>query len=226
MTSLNPTVPAPAGPPAGGRATSRNRVAAALLCTGALLAAAALSLHVRGGAENVAFVRRIEAESGQWLAAHVLMAVGGCLLAVALPTLLRLVPGRGRLPTAIGVTLASIGAAATALGDFAHGSLAYVLIDHTDAQQSLEIQAELFAQPVIAAVSMLGLLLPLGMLVLGAGLLRSRAAPPLAAALLLLSPVAIQAGFSVTALPMLPMVLPLAGGLAWVSYCLLQADRT
>jgi hypothetical protein len=63
-------------------------------------------------------------------------------------------------------------------------------------------------------------LLPLGLLVLGGALLYSRAAPKPAALLLLLAPITVQLGYTMTALPMPVMVLPLVAGLGWVSLLL------
>jgi hypothetical protein len=113
----------------------------------------------------------------------------------------------------------------TALGDFAHGSLAYVLVGDVSAEQSLEIQEQFFSQPLLAAVSMPGLLLPLGILVFATGLAYSRAVPLPAALLLLASPIAIQLGYTLTALPMPVMVLPLVAGLGWVALILARSQR-
>lgn len=206
----------------GGRV---RRVSAVALASGGLLTGAALALHLRGGTEDVAFVRRVEAASQTWLAGHVLMAVGAILLLLGLLAVPGLARGRGRRIVLVGSVLAGVGAASTALGDFAHGALAYVLVGEVSAEQSLEIQDQFFTQPLLAAVTMPGLLLPLGLLVLGSGLLVSRAVPWAAASLLMVSPIAIQAGYSVTSLPMPLMVLPLWIGMAWVAW-LLATRRT
>jgi hypothetical protein len=208
VSQVRPQIPRPTG---------GSRSGAAVLLVGGLLVMAALTLHLRGGVEDVAFVRRIEAAPEQWLTAHVLSAVGGVLLALGLPTVLRLSRGRGRVAIRLGVVLAIIGAACTALGDFAHGSLAYVLTGHAEAHQSLDVQKDFFYEPALAAVSILGNLLPLGMLVLAIGLLISKTVPAPAAILLLVGPLAVQAGFSVTALPMVAMVIPFIVGLAWIA---------
>jgi hypothetical protein len=205
--------------------TGRARVGPAVLLVGALLVAAALSLHLRGGAEDVAFVQRIETVPEQWLIGHVLMAVGAVLLALGFPSVLRLARDRRRIAITVGVTLATVGAACTALGDFAHGSLAYVLIGHVDAQQSLDIQKDFFYEPLLAAVTILGNLLPLGMLVLGIGLLRAKTVPTTAAILVLVSLFAIQAGYMVPALPMPVMVLPFVVGLGWIASILFKGAR-
>lgn len=202
-----------------------SRPAAAALAVGTVLTAAALALHLRGGIDDVAFVRRVEDAPGTWLAGHVLMGVGGLLLLQGLLAVPRLVRGHGRRAVVIATGLSAVGAAATALGDFAHGTLAYVLVGDVPAEQSLRLQEQFFAQPLIAAVTMPGLLLPLGVLLLGGALLRSRAVPTPAALLVLVAPVAIQLGYAVTSLPMVVMVLPLLVGLGWLSHLLARQAR-
>lgn len=197
--------------------SSAGRAHAAALAGGALLVAVALALHLRGGVDDIAFVRRVEQAPGMWLTGHVLMAVGGLLLVVGLMAVPRLAARRGRRALTVGAGLSAVGAASTALGDFAHGSLAYVLVGAVSAEHSLEIQEQFFSQPVLAAVSMLGLLLPLGMFVIGCGLLYSRAVPAPAALILLVAPFTIQLGYTVTNLPMLVLVAPLVVGLGWLA---------
>lgn len=199
---------------------------ATALAGGGVLASVALSVHLRGGSpESVEFVRRVEAAPGVWLTGHVLMAVGGILLVLGLMAVPGLVHGRGRRAVAVGAGLSAVGAASTALADFAHGSLAYVLIGEVSAEQSLQIQKQFFFQPLLVAVSMPGVLLPVGMLVLGGGLLYSRAVPAPAALLLLVAPVTVQLGYMMTALPMPVMVLPLVAGLGWISLILARRPR-
>lgn len=194
-----------------------HRARAVALAVGGLLTAAALAMHLRGGVEDVAFVRRVEAAPDVWLAGHVLMGVGGILFVLGLAAVPSLVRGRGRRAVVVGASLSGVGAASTALGDVAHGSLAYLLVGEVPAEQSLHIQERLFTQPLIAAVSMPGMLLPVGMLVLGAALLYSRAVPAPLAGLVLVAPIAVQLGYMVIALPMPLMVLPLLAGLGWLA---------
>jgi hypothetical protein len=201
------------------------RGSATALAGGSLLAAAALSVHLRGGVADVEFVRRVEDAPELWLTGHVLMAVGGVLLVLGLIAVPGLARGRGHRAVAIGAGLSAVGAASSALGDFAHGSLAYILIGDVSAEQSHQIQEQFFSQPLIAAVSMPGLLLPLGMLVLGGGLLYSRAVPAPAALLVLVAPITVQLGYMMTALPMPMMVLPLVAGLGWISLVLARGPR-
>lgn len=201
------------------------RGSAAALAAGTVLAAVALTLHLRGGIDDVTFVRRVEQTPELWLTGHVAMAVGGVLLLLGLVAVPRLARGRGRRAVAVGAGLSAVGAVSTALGDFAHGSLAYVLVGEVPAEQSLQIQEQFFTHPLIAAVSMPGLLLPLGMLVLGGGLLYSRAVPRPAALLVLVAPISVQLGYTITALPMPVMVLPLVAGLGWLSLVLARGPR-
>lgn len=199
---------------------------AAALAVGTVLAAAALSLHLRGGApESVEFARRVEAASGIWITGHVLMAVGGILVLVGMLAVPGLVHGRGRRVVLVGTSMCVIGAASSALGDFAHGALAYVLVGDVSAEQSIEIQKQFFYHPLLAGVSMPGLLLPIGILVVGGGLLYARAVPVPAGLLLLAAPVTVQLGYMVTTLPMPLMVAPLVAGLGWLSLVLAGRAR-
>jgi hypothetical protein len=201
------------------------RAPAVALAVGAVLCASALAMHLRGGIADVAFVRRVEASPDAWLTGHVLMGVGGILLLLGLTAVPRLVRGRGRRAAAVGTTLAAVGSASSALGDVTHGALAYVLVGEVDAEQSLHIQERLFTQPLLAAVSMPALLLPLGMIVLGAGLLYSRAVPTPLAVLVIVAPIAVQLGYMVTALPMPLMVLPLVAGMGWLALIVARAPQ-
>jgi hypothetical protein len=202
------------------------RGSAAALAGGALLTGTALSMHLRGGVDDVAFVHRVEEAPHTWLTGHVLMAVGSILLLLGLLAVPSLVRGRGRRIVLMGTGLSAVGAVATALGDFAHGALAYVLIGDVSAEQSLEIQRQFFSQPLLAAASMPGLLLPFGLLVIGGGLLWSRAVPAAVAVALLASPFLVQLGYIVTSLPMPLLVLPLVAGLVGIARVLAGGSVT
>jgi hypothetical protein len=210
-----------------GQSTHARRGHAAALAGGALLAGAALSMHLRGGVDDVAFVRRVEDAPQVWLTGHVLMAIGGILLLIGLLAVPSLVRGRrrGRHVVLVGTALAAVGAAASALGDFAHGALAYVLVGDVSAEKSLAIQQQFFTQPLLAAASMPGLLLPLGLLVVAGGLLWSGAVPMPAAVLLLVAPLMVQLGYTVTSLPMPLMVSPMVLGLGWLAATLARGPR-
>lgn len=215
----------PAGDLTEGREARARRGAAVALACGAVLAAVALAMHLRGGVDDVEFVRRVEEAPEQWLVGHVLMAVGGILLAFGLVAVPSLVRGRGRRLARVASGVAAVGAVSTALGDFAHGALAYVLIGHVSAEQSLAIQDEFFTQPLLAAATMPGLLLPLGMLLLGGALLYSRAVPTATAVLVMVAPVSVQLGYGITSLPMPLMVLPLVAGLGWLAWIVANERR-
>jgi hypothetical protein len=202
-----------------------HRGAAMALAAGGVLAATALSMHLRGGGAELEFARRVEEAPVFWLTGHVFMAVGGVLLFVGLLAVPRLARGRGRRAVAVAAGMSAVGAVSTALGDFAHGSLAYVLVGDVPTERSIQIQEQFFTQPLLAAVAMPGLLLPIGMLVLGGGLLYARAVPVPAALLVLVAPLSVQLGYMVTALPMPPMVLPLIAGLGWVSLILARGQQ-
>jgi hypothetical protein len=203
-----------------------HRAPALALAVGAMLCGSALAMHLRGGVDDVAFVRRVEASPDVWLTGHVFMGIGGIMVLLGLTAVPRLVRGRGRRAVAVGVTLAGVGAASSALGDVAHGALAYVLVGEVPAEQSLHLQERLFSQPLLVAVSMPALLLPLGMVVLGAGLLYSRTVPRLAAILVLVAPLAVQLGYMVTSLPMPLMVLPLVAGMGWLALLVARAPQS
>ena len=190
------------GTSAAAVAAGPRRAAAVALLAGTLLAATALSMHPRGGGADLDFLRHVGEEPTRWLVGHVLMAVGGVLLLLGITAVPALARARGRRLVKASSVLAGIGAVSTALGDFAHGALAYVLIDEVHVEKSLEIQNQFYEQPLLALISMPGLLLPIGLLVLGLGLLISRAVPVAVGVLVLVAPVAVQAGYAVTALPM------------------------
>ena len=192
------------------------------LAGGAVLMATGLSLHLKNIEEEghlIETVGRVAAAPEVWMIGHVLTGVGGILFILGLIAVPALAQGRGRRVVAVGAALTAVGAASMALGDFAHGSLAYVLIGEVSDQQSLQVQQQYFDAPLLLAVGTQGLLLPLGMLVLGGGLLYSRAVPMTAALLVLVAPVAIQLGLT-TALPMPVMVLPMFVGMVWLSLIL------
>jgi hypothetical protein len=221
MTETHVAIQPPDAPAGEGRLAW----SAFALLVGGVLVGTGLALHLRGGVADVAFVERVEEAPERWLAGHLAMTVGALLLASGLGAVRRLAVGRGRGTTAVGAGIAAVGATCTALGDFAHGALAYVLIGHLDAADSLAVQEDFYSQPALAATTMLGNLLPLGILVLGIGLLRSGAVPWPAAALLAVSPVVAQIGYVATALPMAPMVMPLVVGMAFVARAVWLAPR-
>lgn len=192
------------------------------LAAGSVVTIAGMALHVAGdGSEpDQAFVRTVEGQLPQWMASHFLLAFGMALIAGGALTVWRLARGRGATLTALGAGLMSVGAALMALGDFAHGSVAYVLAGRVDPATSLAAQEAYFSHPTIGGVSMGGMFLPLGVLLLGIGLLRSRAVPRWAAIVLTISPIAVTLGSAsgprmvVFGLPFIVGLTALAGHVA------------
>jgi hypothetical protein len=168
------------------------------LAAGAVLTIAGMALHVQGDGSvaDEEFVRTVEAQSTQWLFSHLLLAVGMALVAGGAVAAFRMARGRGAALTAVGAGLTAVGGVLMSLGDLAHGALGYALSGHVDPATSLEIQNSYFFHPAIAVISFGGMLLPLGVVVLGIALLRSRAVPRWAAVLLMISPVLITVGFA------------------------------
>ncbi len=183
-----------------------------------MLTIAGMALHVQGdGSEaDEAFVRTVEAQSTQWLISHLLLAVGMGLVAGGVVAAFRMARGRGAALTAVGSGLMAVGGVLMSLGDFAHGALGYALSGHVDPATSLEIQNSYFFHPAIAVISFGGMLLPLGMVILGIALLRSRAVPRWAAVVLMTSPILISLGFP-SGPRMVYLGIPFVVGLAAVA---------
>ena len=190
----------------------RRGAAPLTLVVGSVVTVGGMALHAQGLPDE-AFVRTIESQPDQWLASHLALAFGGALLAFGLTSILRLVDGRAARITVVGTVVAAVGAALMSLGDLAHGVVAYVLAGHVDAPTSLAAQEAYFAHPAIMVLSMAGMLLPLGLIILSIGLFRARVIPRWLAVLVLLSPIAIQAGMA-SGPRMLAFGLPLVVAMA------------
>lgn len=203
MSITKPAQATPVAHPAGSLPPStidrlRRYGGPAALVLGSVLMVAGMALHVAGDGspDYEALVRTVEAHSAQWMASHFLLAIGMALIAGGAVTAFRLARGRGATLTAVGAAVASVGAALMSLGDLAHGILAYALAGHVDVTTSVAIQEAYFFHPAIAVISFGGMLLPIGVVVLGVALLRSRVVPRWAAIVLLVSPIAITFGFA------------------------------
>lgn len=183
------------------------------LVAGSVLTVTGMSLHVKEVAVDESLVRAVTAHPSQWLASHLLQSFGMALVAIGALSLWRLARGRGATLTAAGAAVVSAGGGLMALGDVAHGAVAYALIGKVDDTTSLAIQKAYFDHPAILLLSLGGMLLPAGVLVLGAGVLRSGVVPRWTALVLLLSPIAIQIAF-VTAIPMAVLGLLFVVGMA------------
>ena len=210
----------------GGRL--RRYAAPAALVLGPVLLVAGMALHAEGLPDET-LVRTIDAQPGQWLTSHLLLALGNALIAAgaAVVAARRMTTGRGAKLTAVGAGLAAIGGALMALGDLAHGVVAYSLAGHVAVAESLAIQEAYFSNPAIMGVSLGGMLLPLGVMILGIGLLRSGLSPRWAGVVVLASPVLIQAGMA-SGPRMLAFGLPFIVGMAVLAQAVARpsASRT
>lgn len=196
------TAPTPAGVASPGTATPpttsgrfRRRAAPVALALGAVVTITGMALHAEGLPDE-AFVRTVEAQPGQWLASHLALALGMALVAFGITSVLRLLDARQAKAVVVGTVVAAVGAALMSLGDVAHGVVAFALAGHVDPAASLAAQEAYFAQPAIMILSMAGMLLPLGLIIVGIGLLRTGVVPRWLGAAVLVGPVAIQAGIA------------------------------
>lgn len=189
------------------------------LMAGAVLAAVGMALHLPAMAEDEGLVRAIAEDLSQWLASHLLMSFGMGLVAIGAATAVRLVRGRGGRLVQVGAVTTSLGALTLALSDMAHGAVSFAVVERVDAAASLQIHEAYFSHPAILALNVGPLVLPLGMLILGAGLLRSRVAPRWSGVAIMLSPIAIHAGFSL-GFPTYLHGVPLVIGMTTLGYLL------
>jgi hypothetical protein len=184
----------PASPPAGPRPA---RLAApAALVLGGLMYAAGMGLHLPAMPEDVGITEAIADGPSRWMSSHLLMSFGLVLVAAALVSALPLVRGRGVVATSVGAVLTSLGAVVLAFSDMAHGALGFALADPVDPATSFEIHVAFFEQPAIAGLMTGPPFLTVGMIVLGAGLLRSGAVARWRGIAVLLTPIGVLAGLN------------------------------
>ena len=186
------------------------------LAVGPVLMLSGMALHeqwVGPGEPDETFIRTVEGSLTQWGISHFLLTAGLALLAGGATTIFRLARGRGAVLTAVSATAVVLGAALMSLSDLLHGFLQYALAGQVDAATSLTIQEAYFSLPANAVLNTGTTLLPLGFVVLGVALLRSRAVPRWAALVLLLGPVGIMLGFEFHNLTLI-LGLPLVVGMA------------
>lgn len=173
----------------------RHLAAPVALVAGSVATIGGMALHAEG-LPSEAYVRSVESQPGQWLTSHLALGLGMALLALGITSVLRLLEGRAARTAVVGTVVAAVGAALMSLGDLAHGVVAYALAGHLDAASSLAAQEAYFANPAIMILSMAGMFLPLGLLVLGVGLYRARIVPRWLAITVAVSPIAIQAAMA------------------------------
>jgi hypothetical protein len=187
------------------------------LVLGAVLAAVGMGLHLPSMAEDVGIPLAIAAAPAQWIGGHLLMGFGFVLLAIGAASLLPLLRrDRGATITAVGAVTTALGAATMAIGDVAHGAVGLALTE-VEPATSLTIHEVYFAHPAIVAINTGPMLLSVGMLLLGAGLLRSRAHPRWVGVLIMLTPIAVNAGFSLE-LPTVLHGVPIVIGMSALAY--------
>ncbi|HVL97720.1 MAG TPA: hypothetical protein VM324_00290 [Egibacteraceae bacterium] len=163
---------------------------------GAVLAALGMALHLPAMPEDVGISIAIAEAPSRWLASHVLMGFGLVLVAVAAVSALPIVRGRGARLTTVGVILTAVGAAVLSLSDMAHGAVGFALVEPVDAATSFAVQTAYFESPAILWLNTGPLFLTLGLVVLGAGLLRSRIARRWEGIVVMLTPIAVHASFN------------------------------
>jgi hypothetical protein len=94
--------------------------------------------------------------------------------------------------TAVAAVVGVVGSVVSAFDDATLGVLTYALAGHVPPTEALRIETAYFGNPVVSTLGTGVMVVPLGMVLLGIAMLRSRAVPGWAAALLVLSPVPVQ----------------------------------
>ncbi|CAN5576177.1 hypothetical protein BH23ACT7_BH23ACT7_26540 [soil metagenome] len=183
------------------------------LLIGSIMAVVGQGLHIPAMAEDVGIVIAIAEAPSAWMASHLLLGFGFALVAMGVAATLPRRRGRGAGLTAAGVIIVSLGAAVMALGDIAHGALGFALIEPVDAATSFEVQKAYYEGPMAPGLNLGTMLLPLGMILAGVGLLRSRLHARWVGIVIALSPFAVQASFALD-LPTYLHLIPFAIGMS------------
>jgi hypothetical protein len=194
------------------------------LVVGSVLAAVGMGLHLPAMAEDVGLAVAVAEAPSRWLAAHLFAGLGFALVALAATTALPPVHRRGATLTAVGVGVTSLGAAVMALGDIAHGAVAFALTERVDAATSFAIQEAYFEHPAILGLNTGPMLISLGMVLLGAGLLRARIHARWVGITILVAPIAINVAISL-GLPTYLHGVPFVVGMSVLAYSLLRDPR-
>lgn len=202
----NNTPPRPVAPQGVARL-----VAPAALSVGSVLAAIGMALHLGAMPEDVRLAIAI-AEDPQWLTSHLFLGFGFAIVAIGAASALSLVRGRGATVTAVALVFTALGALVFSLSDMAHGAVGFALGDHVDPATSLDIHMAYFEHPAILGLNTGPLLLTVGMILLGVGLLRSRAVPRWMGIVVLLAPIGVNAAITL-GLPTYLHGVPMAVGM-------------
>jgi hypothetical protein len=182
------------------------------LVVGSVMAVVGQGLHLPRMPEDVGIAIAIAGAPTAWMASHLLLGFGFALVAMGVAATLPRRRGRGAGLTAAGVIIMSLGAAVFALGDIAHGALGFALIEPVDVATSFEVQMAYYEGPMAPGLNLGTMLLPLGMILTGAGLFRSRLHARWVGIVIALSPFAVQASFALD-LPTYVHLVPMAVGL-------------
>ncbi len=220
-----PTTSADNAVPAGPDESSRliRLLPPAAIVLGAVGAGTGMALHMGVMEEDVRMAIAI-AEDPRWLTTHLLLGFGFALLAFGLASSLFLLRGRGAGLTKVGAMVSALGALLMSFSDISHGAVGFALGDHVDAATSFAIHMAYFEHPAILGLNFGPMLLTLGMMLLGIGVLRSRAVPRWIGVVILLAPIAVHASFTLE-LPTYVQGVPLALGMTAFAYALLRGRQ-
>lgn len=195
-----------------------------ILAVGSVVAAVGMALHLGGGIpEDVSLAIAI-AEDPEWLVSHLFLGFGFALVAMGAVGTLSLVRGRGATVTATGLVFTSLGALLFSLSDMAHGAVGFALGDHVAPATSFDIHMAYFEHPAILGLNLGPMLLTVGMILLGAGLLRSRAVPRWMGIVVLLAPVAVHVAINLV-LPTYLHGLPMAVGMTVFAVAIVRGSK-
>ncbi len=162
------------------------------LLAGPLLTVVGFAFHPKR-ADDAAFIAWVDAHGHRWTLAHLLIGLGLLLLAGGVGSALRLAAGRGARFVTAGVVAVLLGALGMALDAIGHGAVGTALAGRHDVSLSLSLAVQKgFESHSNHLLTLLPLLFPVGVVLLGIGVLRSRRTPAWAAVLLILGPVGLQ----------------------------------
>lgn len=196
---------------------SRRQVLTALIAAAPVVLTVAVFIHPNDTDDAAETLARIAgADRARWITAHLLESFALLTMAVVLTLVGWAATGSGRNLTRVGGTLAAIGAASTALIVYAHGEAYRFMTQDESTLASMERLYDRFhdGMPMVGPLAMLFMV---GMVVLGAGLFRTKLAPVWAAIAIALTPVLMfLVGGSVSAqvaalVGGVPMIVGLAG---------------
>ena len=175
-------------------ATVARAAGPAALVLGPALTVAGFALHPLAADPAATFIARINSHPARWALAHLLIGVGLGAFAAGIGSVLRLAHGRGARFLVAGVLTAGTGAVGMGYEAIGHGAVGYALAGRADVPLlvSTHVQTAFEHLGFSAGPALVGVLFPLGLLLLGIGALRSRATPRWGAVLLLLAPFGIQ----------------------------------